>query len=1012
MADVVLNLKAINDQLMKALAESEAAFRKLSEAAKKTNTQVEGTGTSTKQAGGAMSVFWGAATGSGLGTIAVDVLKKVAGAMKDVAASAIQGAAQFEQFSVVLTNTLGSGSKAAAALDMLSEFGKNTPFQLEELTAAYIQFANRGINRTTEELTKLGDLAASQNKSFDDIVQASLQAQNGEYERLKSFGISVKAAGDKISLTFKEQTQVVQKNAKAIDQAILNMGAYKGVAGGMEAISGTLNGKISNLQDAFAEFSRTLGAKALPVLKDLVDYAIKFLDSIDVDTIMANFAPISQVLVPSLEKLLTALMNVNGTSNTMADAGSGLSKLNAAFLDLVDAINFVIVTATKMIDVLDWVPNNFWNPGSGKSAFDLGLIFLQWKDQAFASSKAVQDAAINTSNFNKSVDELSKKTLAVINDLIDKTKIKQKDLVTLTDAQRKAVADALAALDKAYDGLKKKAEQSNLNRLTGIDKIKEEARISINEVNELEKSLQKLANKAGRSLSSQSLAYLKQLRKDIEAEKKKNISDYTLGQLEDSLKQEEDIATKRIDLIEKSGDEELTLTEFKEQKKLEIQKEYAEQRLLLYKNDPTKQAERETLQTQIDILNKQLADVKGSAKSEYTDNLLKELAFEQDIAEQRVELITVSSDKELTLEEYKEKRKLQIQLEYAKIRLNLVKNDPAREQEKKGLETTIELLDKAISEIGKKAEAYKSKNILKELFMDALKIDEAQADEIISSFESVYSSLIKMAQEQTQAQIDENEKYISKLNERSEQTSKALEEEQSKAAKGYNNNVQAKKNELSQIQREQEAATAKQLALKKKALQQEILADSISQGSSIITMAANSVAAYSAYPFVGIALAAGAIVSFLALFASIKSKQDQIGSLSEGGPVSQYLNGQTDKYGQKGYAVTDPDGNTVLKIGGEEFVMNGSASSKYRPYLESMNAGTFPVSGIMGDRAEKYSNKIAASNYDTMRNAYADVMSEYIKADHRYWSDKPDRIGSPDDYMEIRRNKKTRYKKV
>ena len=296
MADVVLNLKAINDQLMKALAESEAAFRKLSEAAKKTNTQVQGTGTSTKQAGGAMSVFWGAATGSGLGTIAVDLLKKVAGAMKDVAASAIQGAAQFEQFSVVLTNTLGSGSKAAAALDMLSDFGKNTPFQLEELTAAYIQFANRGINRTTEELTKLGDLAASQNKSFDDIVQASLQAQNGEYERLKSFGISVKAAGDKISLTFKEQTQVVQKNAKAIDQAILNMGAYKGVAGGMEAISGTLNGKISNLQDAFAEFSRTLGAKALPVLKDLVDYTIKFLDSIDIDTIMANFAPISQVL--------------------------------------------------------------------------------------------------------------------------------------------------------------------------------------------------------------------------------------------------------------------------------------------------------------------------------------------------------------------------------------------------------------------------------------------------------------------------------------------------------------------------------------------------------------------------------------------------------------------------------------------------------------------------------------------------------------------------------------------
>ena len=1001
MADVVLNLKAINDQLMKALAESEAAFRKLSEAAKKTNTQVEKTGTSTKQAGGSMSAFWGAATGAGLATIALDVFKKVAGAVKDFGIAAVQAAAEFENISVVLTNSLGSSSAAASVLKMLGDFTKSTPITMKEATDAYLRFANMGVYRTREELTKLGDLAVSQNKSFSEITEASLQAQTGQFSRLRTFGIEVKKVGDNIALTFKGQTQVIKNNAKAIDDAILKMGTYNGVSGGMKAVAETLTGKISELKNGFNDFSASVGAKALPLLKNFIDVLIKFIDKLDINEIMANFAPITQVLIPALSDLLTSIQKLGGAQQEWNAQSAGVNVLNKAFLDLVDTLNLVIRTVNVVLDLLGSVK---FSNSLTQNAQGVAGALAKFRVTGLSNSKDVQKNAQDTVDLNKYINEV----IGSADQLLLESIKSSKNLTGISKEQQKAI-DALA---KAYENLKKRAEQSNLRNLTGVDRIKEEARLAKNEINQLEKNLQKLANKAGRSLSNQSLAYLKQLRSDIESEKKKKISDYTLNQLEDALKQEEDIATKRIDLIEKSGDEELTLTEFKEQKKLEIQKEYAEQRLLLYKNDPTKQDERETLQTQIDILNKQLADVKGSAKSEYTDNLLKELAFEQDIAEQRVELITVSSDKELTLEEYKEKRKLQIQLEYAKIRLNLVKNDPAREQEKKGLETTIELLDKAISEIGKKAEAYKSKNILKELFMDALKIDEAQADEIISSFESVYSSLIKMAQEQTQAQIDENEKYISKLNERSEQTSKALEEEQAKAAKGYNNNVQAKKNELSQIQREQEAATAKQLALKKKALQQEILADSISQGSSIITMAANAVAAYSPYPFVGIALATASIAGFLALFASIKSKQDQIGNLSEGGAVSQYLNGQTDKYGQKGYAVTDTEGNTVLRIGGDEFVMNGSASSKYRPYLESMNAGTFPVSGIMGDRAEKYSNKIAASNYDTMRNAYADVMGEYIKADHRYWSDKPDRIGSPDDYMEIRRNKKTRYKKV
>ena len=170
-----------------------------------------------------------------------------------------QASAQFQKFEAVLTNTLGSKSEAKKALDQLTDFAAETPFQVDELIGSYIKLVNRGLKPTREELVQMADLTASQGKGFEQLTEAVLDAATGEFERLKEFGIKAKSQGDQVTLTFKDQEIQVAKTEAAITQAIIGFGKLNGVQGSTAAISGTLEGKISNLGDRITQMWKKLG---------------------------------------------------------------------------------------------------------------------------------------------------------------------------------------------------------------------------------------------------------------------------------------------------------------------------------------------------------------------------------------------------------------------------------------------------------------------------------------------------------------------------------------------------------------------------------------------------------------------------------------------------------------------------------------------------------------------------------------------------------------------------------
>lgn len=152
---------------------------------------------------------------------------------------------EFAKYEAVLRNTFQSQEKATQAMKMLQQLAADTPASLKEWTEAYIKLVNRGLKPTSQELTNMGDLAASQGKSVDQLIEAILDAMTGENERLKEFGIKAAKNGETTKFTFRGVTTEVRNSEQAIKDYLLSLGQLEGVVGSMAVQMQELEGKKS-----------------------------------------------------------------------------------------------------------------------------------------------------------------------------------------------------------------------------------------------------------------------------------------------------------------------------------------------------------------------------------------------------------------------------------------------------------------------------------------------------------------------------------------------------------------------------------------------------------------------------------------------------------------------------------------------------------------------------------------------------------------------------------------------
>jgi hypothetical protein len=237
--------------------------------------------------------------------------------------------AEFEKFGAVLGNTLGSNALANLKLKEIEEFAAKTPFSVQELTNSFVKLANQGFKPTGDEMRRLGDLAASTGKSFDQLAEAILDAQTGEFERLKEFGIRAQDAGDKVIFTFKGVQTTVDKSSEAIRNYVTSLGDAQGVSGSMAVISETLTGKISNLGDSWDQMLVSIGSNTSGVFSSVISIISEAVNSITEFNKELNIASKFKIEGTLIEGFAKSIGKLSGTPALGALLSTKDIKVNA-----------------------------------------------------------------------------------------------------------------------------------------------------------------------------------------------------------------------------------------------------------------------------------------------------------------------------------------------------------------------------------------------------------------------------------------------------------------------------------------------------------------------------------------------------------------------------------------------------------------------------------------------------------------------------------------------------------
>lgn len=214
-----------------------SATRSVVNFGKKAESAIGGVIKKTAQIGGVIkkTVKLGGVTAAALGGLA--------------AKTGLSEAMDLEGYRGQLETATKDTQKASQIMQKAINLANRTPFEGGELVEGAAKFEAMGMSADTW-LTRAGDMAAATNKSFDQAVEALIDAQNGELERLKEFGITkakILEQGEKMFAG----VQIVNKKGQIVNEEKFNEALValmeERFAGGMEKQAGRLKGLWSTV---------------------------------------------------------------------------------------------------------------------------------------------------------------------------------------------------------------------------------------------------------------------------------------------------------------------------------------------------------------------------------------------------------------------------------------------------------------------------------------------------------------------------------------------------------------------------------------------------------------------------------------------------------------------------------------------------------------------------------------------------------------------------------------------
>lgn len=531
--------------------------------------------------------------------------------------------------------------------------------------------------------------------------------------------------------------------------------------------------------------------------------------------------------------------------------------------------------------------------GVGALVVLLGSLY-----SAISAMNDFKDETDNTTDAIKKQDEALKDLTDTI-DFNTKKQLADAKLLgannqTLREIERQGLKEQLDVLARNIEDKRKLLEEADRQRIEAFK----------NGSNDEKKAALETYNESKQALAA------------ALTERTKALRDYALFNKETQIQNNKELLDANKDYEEKQA--KLTQQAADNKQKQDEKDEQERKR----KADALKQAE--------EILNANMLnqfDIEAEQNKKIIDNNIKFLNDLEEIRQLELDLEFESGNKSITEAERIAEEKLNVEIEFAQKKLDLLKSLGGDEQQIKAIELAIQKAKNQLKELGENSD---KTNFLKAIGLGDL--NEEDIENVKESIEILKNSIQEILGGLLDVALENNDKVLEGLEEQISRTRDNISRQTDLQNEGRTNNLKAEEENLKQLEFQKMAALEREKKLQK----QKLALDSAQQLSSLITASANIFAALSPAGPAGVAIAIATIAAMFSAFALSKVRAVQLinkQTLGKGGVVKGKSH---DADGWGGERFVSDSGNETYIEGGE-YVVNKKSTQKYKALIDAIN---------------------------------------------------------------------------
>lgn len=330
------------------------------------------------------SVFNGVFVGAGIGAFnsITGVVGSALGAVQQFAGEIFNVTKDFQGFESSLKTFLkGNQQEIDKFVSNLEKFAATTPFELKDLQEAAIQNLATGAkpDQIIKDLKTIGDVAAGANARLGDLMEVYAKSrtegrlQNEDIDQFTGRGVQLRAELAKMLGAKESEIRQLATDGKLefrhLEEALRRMSAEGGAYfGAMENKAKTLEGRLSNVQDTFYQFQKSIGVAFEPIMNFIVQTFGDIVSGLTSSNgIMKDVRKESEKLVETFKANPQLVQSLNKAIQELVAGGFKL------LLDGITSFTKYLETNPNIIRDMSTAFNDFW--GVVKGVFD-GLKFI------------------------------------------------------------------------------------------------------------------------------------------------------------------------------------------------------------------------------------------------------------------------------------------------------------------------------------------------------------------------------------------------------------------------------------------------------------------------------------------------------------------------------------------------------------------------------------------------------------------------------------------------------------